>query len=224
MKTRSLSVKSFTASIWRMLASRLPWVSSTPLGGPSEPLVKSTTAGLSRRCGPATDPGIKHDSRQRAPLPPARHPGPHVLQINELHARLQHRLQVQPGPLQKRREVMICLTPASWAQASIVGSAGGKIENGGHFVRRPQAQEGDGNGVGIGQQHAHARPGASGQQLPPPPGQGRRPRQQSPVAQFAARNILQRHRLRVGAAPWRQWPPPRWPGARPSPPQTVVAP
>ena len=44
IEERSESFRSKTASICRMLASRLVWVSSTPLGMPSEPLVKRTTA------------------------------------------------------------------------------------------------------------------------------------------------------------------------------------
>src|SRR6185503_18148679 len=49
LNSRSVSMRSVTASIWRTLARRLRWLSSTPLGTPSEPLVKRMTAVL--ECG-----------------------------------------------------------------------------------------------------------------------------------------------------------------------------
>jgi len=69
------------------------WVSSTPLGVPSEPLVKRTTA-VSEPWVRGQAARIQSDAQEGEPLPPARHSGANVLQINEFNARIRHRLHV----------------------------------------------------------------------------------------------------------------------------------
>ncbi len=47
LSTMSEALKSIRAASWWQLASRLRWLSTTPLGSPSEPLVNRITAGAS---------------------------------------------------------------------------------------------------------------------------------------------------------------------------------
>ena len=51
LRTMSRGLKSTTAASWCRFASRLRWLSTTPFGVPSEPDVKSTTAGSLARAG-----------------------------------------------------------------------------------------------------------------------------------------------------------------------------
>ncbi len=72
LNTRSALLKSTTAATCAMLARMLRWLSTTPFGAPSEPLVNSTTAGASaaRRA-----PGRRRAAwrpASRAAWPPAR--------------------------------------------------------------------------------------------------------------------------------------------------------
>src|SRR5580704_10051441 len=55
--------KSITDAICAQLASRLRWLSTTPFGAPSEPLVNSTTAGASGSVEAPGRPLARHASR-----------------------------------------------------------------------------------------------------------------------------------------------------------------
>ncbi len=80
LNTRSAGLKSTTAATWAMLARMLRWLSTTPLGEPSEPEVNSTTAAES--AGTAA-PG----SRRRA----SSHPRSLARRPNEARTSSSHR-------------------------------------------------------------------------------------------------------------------------------------
>src|SRR3546814_10222173 len=63
LSTLSVGLKSMRAASWRQLARRLSWLSTTPLGSPSEPEVNSTRAGaLGSRPLPAQARSEEHTS------------------------------------------------------------------------------------------------------------------------------------------------------------------
>ena len=150
--------KSITEPICAQLASRLRWLSTTPFGAPSDPLVNSTTAGAS---GSVDAPGrrrARHASRLARSF--ARRPidaRTSSSQTKRTSSAMRSTILVsRPFSTNARLEITV-RTPAVRQADSIAGRAGRNVQQARHDAERLQPHERHHRGDRVGHQQRHMR-------------------------------------------------------------------